>query len=176
MKNFFKKAKAYWRGDDIANDYQAQRLENILRMRRGVLTFQVFIALIVVILCYFAYLKFIDTNIPAVYNNLPFPVVTPEIEPGGKLVYLSDFCRLDDSPVSFQTEWINLDTNGWEAGESFFDVVGEPGCKQLLVSFSAPNDLVPGTYVLEIDITYQTNWLNKRTIVLRTDEFRVISN
>lgn len=168
-----KRIAKYIKGDDLKDfGVEPKKAHDIIRLRKAVVAAYIVVICLAVFFLYLGYLTFIDTNIPVVYNNEPFPVVTQEVYPGELLIYEADFCRGDDSPVSFILGWRNIDTGGWQAGQGWTNVLGEPGCNVVYPQFVVP-ELPEGNYVLELSVTYNTNWFHKETKIIKTEQFFV---
>jgi hypothetical protein len=121
------------------------------------------------LLGYFGYLLFWPSGV-AVYNNAPFPVINKEIAQGERLLYVVDYCKPKDIPVTVSRELIDGIVYNLPSYESNFP----SGCHKVISDrLEIPDHILPGEYRLRLSVTFHVNKIRKIVKVVETEPFKV---
>lgn len=121
---------------------------------------------------WFAYLYFIPVRV-IVPNEQPYKVKTKQVRIGEQLVYVVDACKYKDVAATVARAFVE------DSRQSIYPAISEvsrlkTGCGKTDVFMTVPPSVLPGKYYLQLDITYQVNFLREENYHFETETFEIL--
>ena len=103
-------------------------------------------------------------------KDTKFPVLTPKVKQGGKLVYQSKYCKYINLTATVSRSFIN----GVIFNTPSMITDRTVGCHTVTPLMNVPPELLPGKYRVQVIYIYEVNPIRTITIKHETEDFEVI--
>ena len=122
--------------------------------------------LLVVIASYFAFAS-VEVIVP---NIQPYRVITKEVAPGDAFIYEVDACKYRAVPSTVTRRFVDEDGTRYPQPPESSNI--KEGCGKIRVPVATPM-LHPGTWYMDLEISYQVNPLRTENYRFTTETFQI---
>ena len=109
-------------------------------------------------------------------NNLPYPVLSPFVEPGKELVLHADYCKFMNVPAYFSVTYISIPGGALTFTQETLVSNAPVGCAEKDLHIAIPQEISEGRYRVELNVRYSVNEFRDVSYTLPSREFTVVKD